>query len=65
MIESRFINEPFHKIEKALLKYDFVPIKEAEIEDLKKSFVLGGTKILEPHHISPDFLLNVMPTING
>lgn len=27
LIESRFTNEPFYKIEKALLAYDFVPIK--------------------------------------
>lgn len=26
LIESRFINEPFPKIEKALLKYDYMPI---------------------------------------
>ena len=27
LIESRFQNEPFQKVEKALLLYDFVPIK--------------------------------------
>lgn len=28
LIESRFVQEPFYKIEKALLAYDFVPIKQ-------------------------------------
>ena len=28
LIESRFVNEPFHKIEKGLLKFDFVPVKQ-------------------------------------
>ena len=27
LIESRFVNEPFQKIETSLLKYDFMPVK--------------------------------------
>ena len=31
LIDSKFTNEPFQKIEKALLKYDFIPIKHQDI----------------------------------
>ena len=61
LIESRFINEPFQKLERCLLKYDFAPIRQSELENLKKQFILGGTKILEPKHFTPEFFLNIMP----
>jgi hypothetical protein len=65
LIESRFINEPFHKIEKGLLAFDFMPIKQQNIIDLQKAFVLGGSRILTPDVINADFLMNVMPRIDG
>ena len=57
MVESRFVNEPFHRLEKAMLLYDFIPIQNQTVVDLKKQFMLGGTKILTPEIINEDFLL--------
>ena len=64
LIESRFIHEPFQKVEKALLLYDFVPIQQQDIFELQQQFVLGGSRILAPDHITVDFMLQIMPTLN-
>ena len=36
LIESKFVQNPFYKIEKALLSFDFVQIKYQEIDNLQK-----------------------------
>ena len=65
LIESKFINEPFYKIEKGLLKYDFQMIKQSSIADLRKQFLMQGSKILTPDMITTDFLLEIMPKKEG
>ena len=42
-----------------------MPIKSQSIIDVQKAFVLGGSRILTPDMISADFLMNVMPNIEG
>lgn len=42
-----------------------MPIKQQNIIDLQKAFVLGGSRILTPEVIDTDFLLNIMPRIDG
>jgi hypothetical protein len=65
LIESKFVENPFYKIEKALLSFDFVQIKYQEIDNLQKQFVLGGSRILTPEHINTDFMLTIMPKKEG
>lgn len=65
LIESKFVQNPFYKIEKALLSFDFVQIKYQEIDNLQKQFVLGGSRILTPEHINTDFMLTIMPKKEG
>jgi len=48
-----------------LLKYDFEPVQENVINNLKKEFILGGSKILTPDLINAEFLLEVMPRRGG
>lgn len=64
LIDSKFIHEPFQRIEKALVKYDYMPIKHADIADIQKQFMLGGTKILFPELITAEFLVEVMPRVD-
>jgi hypothetical protein len=65
LIESRFVGVPFRPIEKALLKYDFEPVKQVDLDEIKKAFILGGSRILKPEHFCPDFYINIMPVIRG
>lgn len=34
LIESRFINEPFYKIERSLINFDFFPIQNSTITNI-------------------------------
>lgn len=65
LLDSRFINEPFRKLEKCLLRYDFAPIKHKQLETLAKQFVMGGSRIIEPKHVTTDFLLQIMPEMDN
>jgi hypothetical protein len=65
VLDSRYVFEPFQKVEKALLKYDFIPMRQKQIVDLQKAFILGGSRIILPKHMNAEFLLTIMPKING
>ena len=58
LIESRFMHEPFPRIEKALIRYDFVPIQNSMVRAMQKTF--EGSKIVGRDMVTPEFLM-VMP----
>jgi len=60
LIESRFVGEPFRKIEKALHNFDFLPISHSELLALEKIFVEGQSKIITKELVTPEFL-QIMP----
>lgn len=61
LIESKFMNEPFSKIEKNLLNYDFLPIQQSQLNNLIKIFVGGNSKIIDKEMITSDFLTTIIP----
>ncbi|CDW75950.1 b-box zinc finger family protein [Stylonychia lemnae] len=60
LIESRFIQEPFQKIERSLINFDFFPIQNSQLNNLQKIFTLGNSKILTLDAFTTE-LLFVMP----
>jgi hypothetical protein len=65
LLDSRFIEEPFQRMEKSLLKWDFFPVQDSQIHNLRREFVLGGSKIIQPDFINADFLVEIMPRLGG
>ena len=63
LIESRFVFEPFHKIEKSLIQYDFYPIQSNMLKNLEKMFLVGNSKIINSDHINADLLLIMPPNM--
>jgi len=63
LTESRFINEPFYKIEKSLILFDFFPIQNSTLSSVGKIFITGYSKILMPEHFIPELLLVMPPKI--
>lgn len=59
LINSRFIKEPFVKIERCLNAYDFFPVQMQRLIDLQRLF--KGSKILSEKHFSVDFLIEILP----
>jgi len=62
IIESRFLFEPFQKIEKALMEYNFFPVQRSQIQNLEMIFTLSQkSKILTRELLNSEFLLIVLP----
>ncbi len=59
LIESKFIYEPFMKIERSLTQYDFFPIQNTMIKSIERIF--ANSKILTPDMITNDLLLLMPP----
>ena len=62
IIESRFLFEPFQKIEKALMEYNFYPVQRSQITNLEVIFQISQkSKILSRDILNSEFLLIVLP----
>jgi hypothetical protein len=59
LINARFVKLPFQKIERSLVQFDFLPIQMRQLLEVQKMF--SHSKILRKHHISVDFLIEVLP----
>lgn len=59
LINSRFVNDPFPKLEKTLNAFTFFPVQQQRIVDIQNIF--GASRILKPEHIDVDFLTEVIP----
>ena len=60
LIESRIVNEPFKKVERALNAYDFFPVKNQDLKDIEGMFI-KKSKILRPEHFTVDFFIECIP----
>ena len=59
LINSRFVNDPFPKLEKTLNAFTFFPVQQQRIVDIQNMF--SASRILKPEHIDVDFLTEVIP----
>jgi len=59
LIDSRIIGEPFGKVQRALNRFNFYPIKQQYLVDLQEMF--KGSKILRKEHFTIDFYIEVLP----
>jgi len=59
LINSKFLNNPFLKIEKHLKRFDFFPVQKQHIINTERMF--KSSKILKPEHFDVDFLTEIMP----
>lgn len=59
LINSRFIGNPFEKLEKSLSTFKFLPIQKQQLVDLERLF--KSSRILKPEHFDVDFLVEIMP----
>ena len=55
LINSRFVKEPFAKIERSLVAYDFFPVQQQRMLELQRMF--KASKILQEKHFTVDFLI--------
>jgi hypothetical protein len=60
LINSRFLDNPFKKLEKSLNDYKFLPIQKQQLIDLERLF--KSSRILKPEHFDVDFLIEIMPS---
>ena len=60
LLSSRFINDPFLKIERTLDKLDFFPVPQTKLSGLTEMF--ARSRILTPEHITVNFLTEIIPT---
>lgn len=59
LINSRFIGNPFEKLEKSLTTFKFLPIQKQQLVDLERLF--KSSRILKLEHFDVNFLVEIMP----
>ena len=59
LINSRFVQDPCTKIERALTQFDFFPIQQQMLVDVSRMF--SSSKIIKADHVTVDFLTEIMP----
>lgn len=59
LINSRFVNDPFHSLEKCLSRFNFFPMEQQRLNDLSK--MLQKSRIIKKDHINVDLMIEVIP----